>query len=270
MFACRALAEASGAELITVQRGDSGWTEALLAAIDERTFLVCAPHVHWVCGGLVDLAAVGRRCREVGALLALDTTQSIGALPIDLAAVDPDWLVAAGYKWGMGPYAVGYLYVAPRHQAGRPLEQGWATRREAHDFRRLSSYPAEFAPGARRFDVGERSNFALLPAAGVALQALLDWGVGNIAETLGARTAALAERLAPLGVEVPAQGTRGPHYLSVRFAQPMPDTLVADLAARDVHVSVRGDRMRITPHLYNDEEDADRLIEALCAQGLCR
>lgn len=270
VFACRALAEASGAELVTVARPQGDWTQALLDAIDERACLVCAPQVHWVYGSLIDLEAVARRCRAVGAQLALDLTQSIGALPLDLAAVDPDWLVAASYKWGLGPYGLGFLYAAPRRQQGQPLEQGWATRQGAHDFRRLSAYPVAFAPGARRFDMGERSNFALLPVAAAAIRALLDWGVANIAETLGARTASLAARLEAVGAEAPAADGRGPHYLSVRFPRPMSDTLVADLAALGVHVSVRGERMRITPHLYNDEVDADRLIEALAAQPLCR
>jgi selenocysteine lyase/cysteine desulfurase len=70
------------------------------------------PHCHWIDGGLLDLVAIGARCREVGSALVVDATQSLGALPLDLAAVRPDYLVRPDYKWLLGPYSLGYLYVA--------------------------------------------------------------------------------------------------------------------------------------------------------------
>jgi selenocysteine lyase/cysteine desulfurase len=109
--------------------------------------------------------------------------------------------------------------------------------------------------------MGERANFALLPVAGAAIEQLLGWGVANIAETLGAMTARIATRLAERGVT--GQQGRAPHFLSVRFAEGPPEGIEERLAAADVHVSLRGERMRITPHLYNDEADAERLFAAL-------
>jgi selenocysteine lyase/cysteine desulfurase len=262
VFGCRALARRSGARLVTVAPPDEGsWSEAVVAAIGDETALVCAPHTHWVHGSLFDLEAIGARCRQVGAALVLDTTQSIGALPLDLAAVDPDFMVAAGYKWMFGPYALGFLYAAPRHHDGRPLEEGWVTRHGAEDFRRLAEYEERLERDARRFDMGERSNFALLPVAGAAIRQLLDWGVANIAETLAGSNAMLAERLAQHGI-VPAPD-RAPHFLSVRFAQGVPAGIEARLASAQVHVSLRGDRMRITQHLYNSDADRERLVGEL-------
>jgi selenocysteine lyase/cysteine desulfurase len=263
IYAARALAERAEARLVTVARPreDESWTEKLLDAIGGDTALVVAPQVHWVCGGTIDVEAVARRCRSVGAALILDTTQSTGALPLDLEAVDPDYLVAAGYKWLLGPYSLGFLYVAPRHQQGRPLEEGWVVRQGAEDFRRLSEYPDRLHPDARRFDMGERSNFALLPVAGAALAQLSEWGVSRIAETLGAMTAQIAARLEKHGIG--SSPDRAPHYLSVRFAAGPPEGIEDRLASAGIHVSLRGDRMRITPHLYNDEEDVERLIAAL-------
>ncbi|HLL31734.1 MAG TPA: aminotransferase class V-fold PLP-dependent enzyme, partial [Allosphingosinicella sp.] len=251
ILASRALAQRSEARVVTVARPDRGsWTAAILEAIDGGTALVVAPHTHWVCGTMIDVEALGRRCRSVGAALVLDTTQSTGALPLDLAAVDPDYLVATSYKWLMGPYSLGFLYVAPRHQQGRPLEEAWIVRRNAGDFRGLCDYEEGFAPGARRFDMGERANFALLPVAATAIGQLLDWGVGNIAETLGAMTASIGARLQER--EVAGQEGRAPHFLSVRFPGGLPERIEESLAAADVHVSLRGEWMRITPHLYND------------------
>jgi selenocysteine lyase/cysteine desulfurase len=261
-LASRALAQRAEARVATVERPEEGdWSAAILDAIDRDTALVVAPHTHWVCGTMIDVEAIGRRCRSVGAALVLDTTQSTGALPLGLAVVDPDYLVATSYKWLLGPYSLGFLYVAPRHQQGRPLEEAWIVRRNAHDFRSLSDYEEGFAAGARRFDMGERANFALLPVAGEAIRQLLEWGVGNIAETLGAATAAIEARLAER--DVTGQPGRAPHFLSVRFPGGLPDGIEERLAAADVHVSLRGERMRITPHLYNDEADAERLFAAL-------
>ncbi|HEX8573514.1 MAG TPA: aminotransferase class V-fold PLP-dependent enzyme [Allosphingosinicella sp.] len=265
ILASRALAQRAEARVATVARLEQGdWSSAILEAIDRDTALVVAPHTHWVCGTMIDVEAIGRRCRSVGAALVLDTTQSTGALPLDLAAVDPDYLVATAYKWLLGPYSLAFLYVAPRHQQGRPLEEAWIVRRNAEDFRSLTAYEEGFAAGARRFDMGERANFALLPVAGAAIGQLLDWGVENVAETLGAATGKLEARLAELGI-AGAQG-RAPHFLSVRFPGGLPEGIEARLAAADIHVSLRGDRMRITPHLYNDEGDFERLIEALRPQ----
>jgi selenocysteine lyase/cysteine desulfurase len=262
ILASRALAQRAEARLVTVGRPPEGsWTTAILDSIDGGTALVVAPHTHWVCGTMIDLEAIGRRCRSVGAALVLDTTQSTGALPLDLPAVDPDYLIATAYKWLMGPYSLGFLYVAPRHQQGRPLEEAWIVRSNARDFRSLTDYEEGFAAGARRFDMGERANFALLPVAGAAIRQLLEWGVADIAETLGSKTAAIEARLRER--DVTGQDGRAPHFLSVRFPGGLPEGIEERLAAADVHVSLRGERMRITPHLYNDEADAERLFEAL-------
>jgi selenocysteine lyase/cysteine desulfurase len=265
ILASRALAKRAEARIVTIARPKEGsWSAAILESIDGSTALVVVPHTHWVCGTMVDVEAIGRRCRSVGAALVLDTTQSTGALPLDLAAVDPDYLIATSYKWLMGPYSLGFLYVAPRHQQGRPLEEAWIVRGNARNFRSLTDYEEGFDAGARRFDMGERSNFALLPVAGAAMEQLLDWGVADICETLGRMTGAIEARLGERGVT--GQQGRAPHFLSVRFPGGPPEGIEERLAAADVHVSLRGERIRITPHLYNDESDIDRLFDALWAK----
>lgn len=257
----RNVARRTGATIVTVDRpDDSDWTAAIVAAIDDQTAVVCISQTHWVCGGLTDLAAVSARCKQVGAALVIDGTQSCGAHRFDVAEIDPDYLVAAGYKWLLCPYSTGFLYVAPRHQGGVPLEQGWVVRQRAEDFRNLIDYSETFQDGARRFDVGERSNMALMPAVVAALRQLLDWRIDRIQATLGARTAEIAEAMAGLGAIVVPDAHRAPHYLSLRFRQGLPDDLIARLAAEGVHASMRGDRLRVTPHLYNDDADVERLV----------
>jgi selenocysteine lyase/cysteine desulfurase len=264
VHAWRKKARAAGAEVRTVPRPEDGdWTRALEAAIDARTAVVCTSHVHWVCGGMLDLARVSRATKAVGAALVLDITQSVSVVDPDIAACDPDFVVAAGYKWLMGPYSLGLLYVAPRHRSGTPLEEGWIVREASQDFARLVDYREEYQPGARRFDVGERSNFALVPAAIAACRELLDWGRADLAATLGAMTTEIADRTRPLGARALPETLRAPHYLGLEFENGLPEGLVARLAAEGVFVSVRGDRLRLTPHLYDDAADLDRLTGAL-------
>jgi selenocysteine lyase/cysteine desulfurase len=259
------LAERSGATFTTVPRPrDDDWTSALLARIDASTGLVAVPHCHWTDGGLVDLAAIGAACRRVGAALCVDATQSVGALPLDVKRIDPDFVAVASYKWLLGPYSLGFLYVAPRRQDGRPIEHNWLARRDSEDFAGLVNYKADFQSGARRFDVGERSNFALMPVIESSLRLISDWTVPRIHATLGLRTNAIAERArAEFGIgSVPADRRAG-HYLGLRFAGGIPSDLPAQLAASNVHVSVRGQAMRVTPHLWNTDADVEKLFAVL-------
>jgi len=263
VYVWRELAAEHGARLRTVSRSDNqSWTEAMLAAISPATSIVACPHVHWADGGALDLAAISDAARRQGAALVLDLTQSLGVMPFDLVAIQPDFAVAAAYKWLLGPYAMGFLYVAPHHQDGEPLEQNWIVRDKAEDFARLVDYADDHAPGARRFDMGERSNFQLVPAAIAALDAMLDWGADDLAATLGANSRSIAERLQPLGL-TETTPDRAAHYLSLSLPSGAPADLVARLASRNIYVSQRGDRIRITPHVYNDEADFQSFATSL-------
>ncbi len=264
VYQWRELAAERGARITTVARpADGDWTPPLLSVIGEDVALVATAQCHWTDGGLIDLAAIGRAARAAGAALVLDLTQSLGAMPFDVAEVQPDFAVAACYKWLMGPYSVGFCYVAPRHQEGRPLEHSWMSRRGAEDFADLLNYRDGFQPGARRHDVGESGNFALMPMAEAALAMLVEWAPARIQATLRAYTDRLAERAADLGFDAAPRHLRAGHFLGLRRADGLPDGLLATLAAENVHLSRRGDSLRLTPHLYNDEEDAERLFTAL-------
>ena len=253
-----------GAEIVTVPRPiEGGWTAPLLDAIDERCGVVALPEVHWTDGTRIDLVAVGDRCRAVGAALVLDLTQSLGAMPFDLSGVQPDFVACAGYKWLLGPYSTAYLWVHPRHQGAKPLEAGWIVRKESEDFASLVEYRDEYQPGARRFDVGERSNFALLPMALEALSGLLEWGVDPIADHVGGLTSRAAEGARALGLSVPPDSERGPHILGIDFENGVPDGLLGTLAQERIFVSQRGHSLRVAPHVYNDSGDIDRLLAVL-------
>lgn len=264
LYPWRRLVAEQGGEVVAVEAGEDGdLGRAVLAALDERVAIVALPQVRWTDGRRVDLEAVGARCRALGAALVLDLTQSAGALPLDLARVGPDFVVAATYKWLLGPYGLGLLWVAPGRRDGRPLEEGWIARAGAEDFARLVDYSEAYAPGARRFDQGERSSFALLPVAIASLELILGWGVERIAASLAAANRDLAARLAAIGLATLPEPLRGAHFLGVRLPPGAPADLVERLAREGVLVSRRGGSLRVTPHLYNDSADADRLVGAL-------
>jgi selenocysteine lyase/cysteine desulfurase len=267
VYPWRERAAESGAGVRTVPRpATGGWTQAVLSAIDGTTAVLALPHCHWTDGGLFDLERIAAVCRRDGIALALDVTQSLGVLPLDVQRIQPDFLSCAAYKWLLGPYSIGLLYVAKSWQRqGRPIEHNWIHRKNAEDFARLVEYQDEFEPGARRFDVGERSNFALVPAAEAGIRQLLEWGVDDVCETIEAMADNIAERVAPLGLRAPPKSERAPHYLGLQLDGGLPSDLLPELARRKVYVSVRGASIRVTPHLYNSEADIDRFVDAIRA-----
>ena len=238
-------------------------TESVLDAIDERTAVAALPNVLWTNGALVDLAKIRLRCDEVGAALVLDLTQSAGAMVTDFAKISPDFAVVANYKWMLGPYSTGFLYVAERYLDGRPLEEGWITRKGGRNFSNLTENSEEFEAGAVRYDMGERANFALMPGVVCALEQLLAWGVDSIQATLGMRNKDLCERLDGLGLKTTRHDLRGPHFIGARIPDGTRNDLLDILARRQIFLSQRNQALRITPHLWNDQGDFDRLIHAL-------
>ena len=264
VYPWRRMARRDGGEVrrVPVPKGEAA-TNAVLGAISDATAIVSLGNVLWTNGAYIDLVRVRAACDRVGAALVLDLTQSAGALPIDFAEVRPDFAVAAAYKWLLCPYTTGFLYVAPQHRGGEPLEEGWIARKDSEKFSALVEYTDDYQPGAIRFDMGQRANFALMPGVIAALRQLTDWGVGNIYATLSTRNAALCTRLSALGLTPTPDAARGGHFIGAGLPEGAPKDLVAQLASRRIFLSERGGSLRITPHLWNDDEDCDRLVEAL-------
>ena len=149
----------------------------------------------------------------MGAALVVDGTQSVGAMPFDVARIQPDALIAATYKWLMGPYSMGFAYLGPRFDGGEPLEETWIGRAGSENFKELVHYRDDYQPGAIRYDVGERTNFALMPMTIAALEQVLDWQPErDPGATAASLTAPLFERVRALGytVEDPALPRRAP------------------------------------------------------------
>jgi selenocysteine lyase/cysteine desulfurase len=264
VYPWRELVRGKEADLTLVPRlDDHDWTRAVLERIDEHTAVVAVPNCHWTDGSLLDLAEIGGRARAVGAALVVDGIQSLGAYPFEVGQVRPDFLVASSYKWMLGPYGIGFMYVGEDYREGVPVEHNWINRRGSEAFSRLVDYQDAFQPGARRYDVGERSNFVLLPMTVAALRRILGWGVANVSETIGRLTDLVEMEACRLGVGTVPKERRVRHMIGLKLGPDAPEDLATRLAAEGVFVSVRGGSVRVSPHLYNTEEDVGRLFAAL-------
>jgi selenocysteine lyase/cysteine desulfurase len=264
VYSWRSVASQRNAAVKTVPRlVDNDWTTALLESIEDDTAVVAVSNCHWTDGTLVDLEKIGEQCRSKGAALVVDGIQSLGAMPFSVERVQPDFLVAGTHKWLLGPYSFGFCYVDPKWHDGMGLEENWMNRADSEDFSRLVDYRDSYQKGARRFDMGESSSFILSPIAAAALRQILDWGVENIAVTLQAKTDAVADRAKEIGLVVAPRNARAPHLIGISKPGGFPKELPNLLAQEKIFVSVRGESIRIAPHLYTGEEDIERLFSAL-------
>ena len=260
-------AETSGFTAEAVRRpADGDWTEAVLAAIARPggppIALASISSVHWCDGAIVDLARIAPTLRSEGARLLVDATQSAGVLPLDVTAIDPDFVVFPTYKWLLGPYGRAFLYVAKRHQDGIPLEQAAHGRRAVRAEQPRYMADTAYHDDARRFDMGERDHLISLEMATVGIEMMSAWGAGAVSQRLEMLTTALAAGLQDPDLRLSEPRHRAPHILSLGFRNGMPPGLVEALASEEVHVAPRVGRLRISPHVYNDEDDIDRFLAA--------
>jgi len=202
--------------------------------------------------------------RRQGAALLLDATHSVGVIATDVAALDPDFLIFPTYKWVLGPYGRAFVYVAKRHQDGVPLEQTAFGRRDVRAENPVYFADMRYLPDARRYDMGERDHFISMEMAAIGMEMVASWGADAITARLAALTRRIADGLAGLNaVQVLDERFRAPHVLSLGFANGMPGDLIPALANQQIYVAARLGRMRVSPHVYNDEADVDRLIGAI-------
>jgi selenocysteine lyase/cysteine desulfurase len=264
----RARADAQGFTVETVGQPDDGdWTSAVLAVIERSgappTGLASISSVHWSDGGLVDIAAIAVALRRQGAAFVVDATQSTGVLTMDVKSLDPDVLIFPTYKWLLGPYGRAFVYVARRHQGGIPLEQTAAGRRDVRAENDVYFTDLRYVADASRYDMGERDYFISMEMAAIGMEMIAEWGSPAIAERLAMLTDRIADEVRDLGLRVLDRRLRAPHILSLGFKDAMPRALIEGLASEGVYVAARLGRLRVSPHVFNDESDADRFVAAL-------
>lgn len=261
-YVWRELAKQQGLRMVTVEKQPTAsLTQAVLQHIDASTGVVALPNCHWITGDMIDLEAIGEAARSAGAYFVLDLSQSLGVLPVAIKKIDPDFAVSVGYKWMLGPYGLGYLYVAPRwQQGGQPLEYSWLNREGSEDFSRLTQYTEGYRSGARRFDMGEFSQFHTLPMAAAALDWILGKGVPSIVQGISEIAGSLIEYR---NEQLHGKAVQGASHI---ISLPVPgkeEKVKQRLAENKIVVSFRGDRVRVSTHLFNTPEDIGRLLSCL-------
>lgn len=248
----------------TIQRRGNIWNERILEAIDSKTKIVALGHVHWADGTRFHLEQIRRRSKDVGALLIIDGTQSVGAMPFDVQKIQPDALVCGGYKWLMGPYSIGLAYYGEYFDSGKPVEENWINRLHSEDFTALVNYQNDYQPGALRYEVGEHSNFILVPMMIEALRQIKRWKPENIQDYCQKISREAIRNLRDAGFWVEDENSRCNHLFGVRFPKGISiEAVKQKVKKKKISVSFRGDSMRVAPNVYNDSKDFDRLLETL-------
>jgi selenocysteine lyase/cysteine desulfurase len=238
--------------------------ERLLAAIDDRTAVVCVSHVEYGAGQQYDLARIATAAHRHGALLIVDATQSAGQIPIDVGASGVDALASSTYKWLCGPFGAALMYVSPGLQALNPGIVGWRSHEDMWDFQ---ADRLVLPRGARRFEFGTMAYDAALGVT-VAIEYLLSLGVERIAAHNRAIAARLLEGLEQRGARIlsPRDPAQRSAIVAARFPERDSPTLVAGLKRRGVVVSPRRDFIRFSPHFYNSSRNIEDALAEIDRQ----
>jgi selenocysteine lyase/cysteine desulfurase len=246
-----------------ISRGQE-WNEQIIEHINDDTAVVMMSSVHWTDGTLYDLNAIGEKCKAHKALFIIDGTQSVGALPVDVASFQIDALVCAGYKWLMGPYSIGLAYYSRFFNDGIPLEESWMTRSNAQNFSSLTNYVDDYVAGAGRYNVGEFSNFTLLPMLNAAIEQILKWDPAYIQSYCEQLSKPLIAFLRENGYWVEEDAYRAKHLFGILLPEHVDqEVFLKKLQENNIFVSVRGKAIRLSLHLYNTEDDIQALMNVL-------
>lgn len=260
-------AKDSGSEIKTIyptknnsKRGKT-WNENILSAIDEKTKLVAIANVHWTDGTFFDLKSIRHQCDKFHALLVIDGSQSIGALPFSVKEIKPDVVICAGYKWLLGPYSLSLAYYNEKFDDGSPIEEGWVNRYESKNFQNLANYQDRYKPKAARYNVSESSNFILVPMLVAAIEQLLEWTPEGIQDYCINISEEALEELKEMGCTIEDKAHRVNHLFGIRLGSKFDmDKIKKSMAKNNVYVSFRGNAIRVAPHLYNTKSDFDKLV----------
>lgn len=239
---------------------DDNLTAAVLECVDDSTAVVAIPQIHWITGAKIDLRKVREKTTSVGASLVVDASQSLGPSSFDISKIQPDFLINTGYKGLLGPYGLCFAHIAKEHRSGKPLEQGWLNRVNSDNFAGLTQYQSEYWHGARRYDMGERANPIHLGMAIAAFEQLLEWGMERITEYNRNLIDYILDRADHYGFNHTSAKHCSDNMLGVTLPPSVSPNLAAALNKEKVYIAVRGDRIRLAPHVYNDREEIDRLF----------
>jgi selenocysteine lyase/cysteine desulfurase len=262
-YSWKKLADKYNATLKTISKSGN-WNHAILEAINNKTAVVALGNIHWSNGSLFDLKSISKKTKLHNALLIIDGSQSIGALPFSVKEIEPDALICAGYKWMFGPYGCAYAYYGSYFDNGNPLEENWSNRLDSENFAGLTNYQAEYKPLANRYCVGESGNFIYIKMQIAALKQIIAWTPLAIQEYCKIISAEAVKELKSLGCKIEDDNNRTHHLFGIKLpGKTDVDTLKKDLFNTNIFVSFRGNYIRVSCHLFNTPEDFKPLIKCL-------
>jgi selenocysteine lyase/cysteine desulfurase len=240
------------------------WNSKILEAIDENTSLVLISAIHWMTGLKYDLKAIGAKCAAVGAYFIVDGSQAVGALPIDVEALKIDALISAGYKWLFGSYSLGIAYIGDKFNSGTPLEESWMNRTNARDLSSLTQYEPNYQPHAGRYNVGETSNFILMPILKAGLAQVNAWEVPNIQTYTKDLIQPLLTYLRSIGSVLESEAYFSNHLFALSLPEQISlEQLQTNLTNNKVVMSSRGKYLRVSVNVFNDSKDIEQLIHSI-------
>jgi len=250
--------------VITVGKHRVVPVEKIIAAADHwRTRLVALSHVEYASGQRHDLERIGRFCREKKILFCVDGIQTLGVWPVDVKAMNIDYLSADGHKWLLGPEGAGIFYIRRELiEKTRPPLIGWMNVVDALNY---GTYNYTLRPDAGRYECGSYNVPGLLGLK-AAVEMLADLGTQAISARLKALTDRLIDGLSAKGYQIISPREDDAWSGIVSFASTKHDhSLIVSTLRKEhrIEIVLREGRLRASPHFYNTEEQIDRLIAAL-------
>lgn len=236
--------------------------EDLAPLIDSRTRLVSLSAVQFSNGFRQDLAATSEICKKRGVLLNLDAIQHVGALALDVGRTKADFVSVGGHKWLLGPIGTGFFYCRKgAMELIHPANVGYHSVDKSEDH---MDYELVFRKDAGRFEEA-LVNFPGIYGLDAALDMQLELGPKAIERRIRNLADLAIERLQSKGCRIVSSLANGERSGMISFVHPSvaAEKLERRLMKANVDVAVRDGRIRVSPSFYNDEDEIERLVDAL-------
>ena len=250
----------------SINNRGKNWNEAILESISDKTKVVALGNIHWANGTLFGLKSIRKKTKEFNALLIIDGSQSIGALPFSVKEIQPDALICAGYKWLFGPYGCAYGYFGEYFDNGNPLEENWSNRLNSENMTGLTDYEISYKPLANRYSVGEHASFIHVKMQIEGLKQVLKWSPKAIQEYCREITSDAVITLKEVGCFIEDDNFRTHHLFGVELPKKLDIKLLkSKLKETNIFISFRGNYIRLSCHVYNTKDDFKKLTDCILA-----
>lgn len=267
VYAWQKVAEQKKAKVIVVSppsafkdRGKQ-WNQNILDSINKKTAVVSLGPTHWADGTMFDLKAIREKSKLYNAALIIDASQFIGAAVFSVEEIQPEAVITVGYKWLMGPYGLGMAYYSDAFNDGEPLENNWINRYKSEDFTQLVNYNPGYQPKAGRYNMGESSNFILVAMLTESIKQIIKWQPQHIQNYCDKISLKGINELRNLGCFIEDDAYRSKHLFGVYLPKHIQlHDLKTKFKEEQIYVSYRGDAIRVSPNVYNSEEDFERFV----------